>query len=117
MYGNVRVSFPAVDVALNDSDTPVHLDVETSNQNVSFDSVVNSQPELKFIDDQSVSLIQPVSLDNSENEYDTKDLLNLFRTPANKTAFISEIPNVIIDDENIIITPGERKTPQSLIND
>ena len=63
-----------------------------------------------------MSLIQPVSLDNSENDHDTEDPLNLFRTPANKNVLISEIPNVMIDDENIIITPGEGKTPQSLIN-
>ena len=91
--------------------------METSDQNLSFDSVVNSQPELKFIDYQCVSLMYPVSLYNSENEYDTADPLNLFRTPTNKTVLISEIPNVMIDYENIIITPGEGKTPQSLIND
>ena len=37
-----------------------------------------------------------------------KDPLNLHRATSNETAFASEIPN-IINEENVIISPGQGK--------
>ena len=35
-------------------------------------------------------------------------LLNMYRTASNNTALVSEIPN-IIDEENVIIASGQKK--------
>ena len=43
--------------------------------------------------------------------------LNSYRTPTNETLLVSEIPNVVIDNENAIIAPGENQTPCSLTRD
>ena len=53
----------------------------------------------------------------SEAEYaSVEDPLNMHRTATNKTTLISEIPN-IIDEENVIIAPGQVKTPVSIFGD
>ena len=45
-----------------------------------------------------------------------EDPLNKHRTGSNETALVSEIPN-IINDENIIIVPGQGKNPVSILSD
>ena len=52
---------------------------------------------------------------NSENRNDTKtecasveDPLNMHRTASNETTLVSEIPN-IINEENVLIAPGQGK--------
>ena len=52
-----------------------------------------------------------------ENDFLSKeDPLNSYRISSNETALISEIP-AIIDKENVIIAPGQGKTPIPLLND
>ena len=45
-----------------------------------------------------------------------EDPLNMHRTASNKTTLVFQIPNVI-NEENIIIAPGQGKTPVSILND
>ena len=40
----------------------------------------------------------------------------MHRTASNETTLISEIPN-IINEENITIAPGQRKKPVSILSD
>ena len=45
-----------------------------------------------------------------------EDPLNMHRTASNETTLVSEIRN-IIDEENVIIAPGQGKTPVSILSD
>ena len=45
-----------------------------------------------------------------------EDPLNMHRTGSNETALVSQIPN-IINDENVIIAPGQGKNPVSILSD
>ena len=45
-----------------------------------------------------------------------EDPLNAYRMASNETALVSEIP-ALIDNESIIIAPGQGKTPLPLLND
>ena len=45
-----------------------------------------------------------------------EDLLNMHRAASNKTTLISENPN-IINEENVIVAPGQRKLPVSILRD
>ena len=40
----------------------------------------------------------------------------MHRTGTNETVLVSEIPS-IINDENVIIAPGQGKKPVSILND
>ena len=49
------------------------------------------------------------SLNNTKKEYaSVEDLLGMHRTTSNETALISQIPN-IINEENVIIAPEQEK--------
>ena len=53
-------------------------------------------------------------MNSDETEYDSvEDPLSIHRTASNETALVSEIP-YIINDENVIIAPGERQKPVSI---
>ena len=53
----------------------------------------------------------------SETEYaSVEDPLNIHRTASNETTLVSNIPN-IVSNENIIIAPGQEKTPVSVLSD
>ena len=45
-----------------------------------------------------------------------EESLSIHRTGSNETAFVSEIPS-IINDENVITAPGQRKKPVSILSD
>ena len=45
-----------------------------------------------------------------------EESLSMHRTGLNETAFVSEIPS-IINDENVITAPGQRKKPVSVLSD
>ena len=40
----------------------------------------------------------------------------MYRTASNETTLVSEIP-IIINEENVIIAPGQRKTPVLILKD
>ena len=59
----------------------------------------------------------------SENRNDTKtecasveDPLNMHRTASNETTLVSEIPN-IINEQNVLIAPGQGKKTVSILRD
>ena len=53
----------------------------------------------------------------SEPEYaSVEDPLNMQRTATNETTLISDIPNMI-NEENVIIVPCQGKTPVSILGD
>lgn len=52
-----------------------------------------------------------------ENEFDREDPLSLNRSTVTETVMISETPNLIIDDEHVVLVLGEGKTTISLIDD
>ena len=55
--------------------------------------------------------------DRSETEFaSVEDPLILHRTASNETTLVSEIPN-IINDKNVIIAPGQRQKPVSILSD
>ena len=55
--------------------------------------------------------------DRSETEFAlVEDPLNMQRTVSNKTTLVSDIPN-IINDENVIIAPWQGKKPASILSD
>ena len=45
-----------------------------------------------------------------------EDPLNIYRIASDQTTLVSEIPN-ISDEENIIIVPGQEKTPFFIVSD
>ena len=54
---------------------------------------------------------------SDETEYGSaEDPLSMHRDGSNEIAPVSEIP-YIINDENVIIAPGQRKIPISILND
>ena len=54
---------------------------------------------------------------SNETEYGSvEDPLSMHRTGSTETALVSEIPS-IINDENIIFAPGQRKKPVSILSD
>ena len=51
---------------------------------------------------------------SNETKYDpVEDRLSMYRTASNETALVSEVP-YIINDENVIIAPGQEKKPVSI---
>ena len=57
------------------------------------------------------------SINNTETENDLfEDFLSMHRTASNETALISEIPN-IINEENVFVAPGEEKKSASILSD
>ena len=57
-----------------------------------------------------------VQLESSLGEETLDDPLSEFRTPSMETTFVSEIPSACVMDEGIVVAPGERKKPVSIIN-
>ena len=57
------------------------------------------------------------NVNESETEYaSVEDPLNIHRTASNQTTLVSDISN-IVSNENIIIAPGQGKTPVSVLSD
>ena len=57
------------------------------------------------------------NVNESETEYaSVEDPRNIHRTASNETTLVSDIPN-IVNNENIIIAPGQGKTPISVLSD
>ncbi|XP_066934413.1 uncharacterized protein [Clytia hemisphaerica] len=75
-----------------------------------------SSNDIRFVDDTTVTLIKPFE-EQLENEFDSDDPLIAYRTPTCETVIVSEVPNIILDDENAILAPGEGQIPNSLTQD
>ena len=54
---------------------------------------------------------------SNETEYDpAEDRLSMYRIASNETALVSEVP-YLINDENVIIAPGQEKKSVSILSD
>ena len=62
-------------------------------------------------------MTENVNYIRSETEFaSVEDPPNMYRTALNETTLASEIPN-IINEENVIIAPGQGKIPVSILRD
>ena len=82
---------------------------------LNFSDINENQEETDSVTENDISDGKEMNKNNNENtseaEYaSVEDLLNMHRTATNETNLISEIPN-IINEENVIIVPGQEKTP------
>ena len=85
-----------------------------------FSDIVEIQGQSECVADKNVSHRKESTEninDRSETEFaSVEDPLNMHRTASNKTTLVSDIPN-IINDENVIIAPGQGKKPASFLRD
>ena len=88
---------------------------------INFSDINAFQEETEIVTENCILDGKEMNKNNDENaseaEYaSVEDPLNIHRTATNETILISEIPN-IIDKENVIIAPGQVKTPVSILSD
>ena len=84
-----------------------------------FSDINENQEETESVTENDISDGKEMNKNNNENtseaEYaSVKDPLNMNRTATNETNLISDIPN-IINEENVIIAPDQGKTPVSIL--
>ena len=84
-----------------------------------FSDINENQEETESVTENDISDGKEMNKNNNENtseaEYaSVKDPLNMNRTATNETNLISDIPN-IINEENVIIVPDQGKTPVSIL--
>ena len=86
-----------------------------------FSDIVEIPGETESVTEKNVSdgeeMTENINYNRSETEFTSvEDPLNMYRTASNETTLVSEIPN-IINDENVIIAPAQGKTPVSILKD
>ena len=86
-----------------------------------FSDINENQAETESVTEHGFSEGKEMNKNNNENtseaEYASVEyILNMHRTATNETTLISEILN-IINEENVIIAPGQGKTPVSILGD
>ena len=85
-----------------------------------FSHIVEIQGQSECVTERNISGEKEMT-ENTNDRSDTEfasveDHLNMHRTASNKTTLVFQIPN-IINEENVIIAPGQGKTPVSILND
>ena len=88
---------------------------------LNFPDINENQEESESVTENGISDGKEMNKNNNENareaEYaSVEDPLNIHRSATNETTPISEIPN-IINEENVIIAPGQGKSPDSILGD
>eukprot|EP00111_Clytia_hemisphaerica_P023803 TCONS_00070139-protein len=80
------------------------------------DETVESSVEVlvKFIDDRDV---QKISNFEEHDEFENEDPMDQHRLACVETTLISICPHSIVDDENIVVGPGEGKAPLNILKD
>ena len=86
---------------------------------LNFSDINENQGETKSVTENAISDGKEISKNNNENasqvEYTSvEDPLNMHRISTNETTLMSEIPNIIYE-ENVIIVPGQGKLPVSIL--
>ena len=86
-----------------------------------FSDINENQEEIESVTENGILNGKEMNENNNENTSEAgyasvEDLLNMHRTATNETTLISEIPS-IINEKNVIIAPGQRKTPASSLGD
>ena len=107
LYKDIEIQFLE-----EESISQIDFNVESLRKNSHYPDHV----EIKFVNDNTVDIIEPFD-ETKENEFESEDPLNSYRTPASETLLVSEIPNVVVDNESAILAPGENQTPYSLTRD
>ena len=84
-------------------------------------NIIEIQWETERIIEKNISdgkeMNKNINYNISETEFaSVEDLLNMYRTTSNETTLVSEISN-IINEENVIIPPGQGKPPVSTLKD
>ena len=81
-----------------------------------FSDIVKMQVETDKVTAESICNAKE-NINESETEYAlVEDLLNIHRTASNETTLFFNIPNTA-NNENIIIAPGQGKTPVFVLTD
>ena len=82
-----------------------------------FSDIIEIQGHSEWVTEKNVSDRKQITEninDRTETEFaSVEDPLNMHRTASNETTLVSEILN-IISDENVIIAPGQGKKPVSI---
>ena len=86
-----------------------------------FSDIVEIQRETASVTEKNISdrkeMTENVNYNRSETEFaSVEDPLNMYGTASNETTLVSEI-HIIINEENVIIAPGQRKIPVSILRD
>ena len=86
-----------------------------------FPDTNENQEETKSVTENAISDGNEMDKSNNENagqlEYaSVEDSLNMLRIAINETTLISESPN-IINEENVMIAPGQGKSPDAIFGD
>ena len=97
---------------VNDSDTH---EIKTLKDYENEDIFSSSLPSIEFIDDKYVQQITSFNVKN--DEFDNEDPMSEHRLNCTETTLISKCPHVIADDENIVVAPGQGKTPLNILKD
>ncbi|XP_066911767.1 uncharacterized protein [Clytia hemisphaerica] len=69
---------------------------------------------LRFIDDSNVKQIHNFQ---EKDEFENEDPMDQHRLTCVETTLISKCPHAIVDDENIVVAPGEGKAPLNVLKD
>ena len=82
---------------------------------------IQIQGETESVTEKNISdgkeMTENMNYNRSETEFaSVEDPLNLYKTASKETTLVSEIPN-IINEENVIIAPGQGKIPVSILRD
>ena len=86
-----------------------------------FSDTVKIQGETESVTEKNISngkeMAENVNYNRSETEFSSVgDPLNMYRTASDETTLVSEIPN-IINEENVTIAPVQGKIPVSILRD
>ena len=86
-----------------------------------FSDIVQIQGETESVTEKNISdgkeMTENVNYNRSETEFaSVEDPLNMCKTASKETILVSEIPN-IINEENVIIATGQGKIPVSILRD
>jgi len=80
--------------------------------------------DIDFVCDSTVESIinnnennENIENDSEDSEEEDENPFNEHRLPCQETSFVSNIPHEHIDDGNIIIAPGQDKSPVAIICD
>ena len=97
---------------------------DLSSEMFRFSNIFGIQGENESVTEKIISDVKEMSESiNTESINDTateyalvEDPLNIHRTASKERTFVSEIPN-IINEENVIIAPGQRSKPVLILSD
>ncbi|XP_066911415.1 uncharacterized protein [Clytia hemisphaerica] len=80
------------------------------------DESIESSTEIvvKFVDDEDV---QKICNFGEGDEFENDDPMDQHRLACVETTLISKCPHAIVDDENIVVAPGEGKAPLNILKD